>query len=47
MLWVADGLSVKFKVCYDDVGLFKYEELRKLRNKVIIIVVFMLVECFT
>ena len=34
-------------ICYDDVWLlFKYKELRKLRNKVIIIV-FMFVECFT
>ena len=36
------AVNSSIRICYDVVWLWKYKELRKLRNKVIIIV-----ECFT
>ena len=42
------AVNSSISICYDAVWLmFKYKELRKFRNKVINIVVFMFVECFT
>ena len=49
IVYFCDSISVNsyISICYDAGWvLFKYKELRKLRNKVIIIV-FMFVECFT